>query len=125
MIGSALTKELTQHELLLPTSQSLDLTDRSKVYEWFEKNRPDFVLNAAARVGGIQANIDFPVDFLLQNIKIQNNLLEAAFDFGVKKSLVFGSACSYPKNAINLSQKCLWARVAQNPQMFGTQRQKL
>lgn len=99
MIGSALSSELSNHNIISPTSKELDLRDRSKVFAWFEKNKPDFVLNAAAKVGGIRANIEFPVDFILHNLQIQNNLMEACHQFDVKKSLFFGSACSYPKDA--------------------------
>jgi GDP-L-fucose synthase len=65
----------------------------------FSKERPHIVILAAARVGGIKANSDFPVEFLLDNLKIQNNLIEAAHDFGTNKLLFLGSSCIYPKFA--------------------------
>lgn len=99
MIGGAIARELSNCSLLLPTHEDLDLTDRDAVFDWFEKNKPQYVINAAAKVGGIQANIEQPVSFLLENLKIQNNVLEACHRYSVNKTLFFGSACSYPKNA--------------------------
>lgn len=73
--------------------------DRSAVRGFFEVERPDYVVDAAARVGGIAANFEKPVEFLIENLTIQNNVIQAAADFGVTKLLFLGSSCIYPKMA--------------------------
>jgi GDP-L-fucose synthase len=77
----------------------VDLREREAVRSFFAAERPAIVIVAAARVGGIKANNDFPVEFLLENLRIQNNLIEAAADFGARKLLFLGSSCIYPKFA--------------------------
>ena len=102
MVGSAIVRALQGQgftNLLVRTRQELDLLDRSAVRAFFEKERPEFVIDAAARVGGIVANSEKPVEFLLENLTIQNNLIEAAADFGYAKFLFLGSSCIYPKHA--------------------------
>ena len=101
MVGSAICRNLSNRGItpLTASRQDVDLTDAGAVANWFEKHRPEVVLIAAARVGGILANDSFPVDFLLTNLKIQNNLIEASFTAGVKKLLFLGSSCIYPKFA--------------------------
>jgi GDP-L-fucose synthase len=102
MVGSAIVRSLQAQgftNLLFRTRQELDLLDRSAVRAFFEKERPEFVIDAAARVGGIVANSEKPVEFLLENLTIQNNLIEAAADFGCAKFLFLGSSCIYPKHA--------------------------
>ncbi len=102
MVGSAMVRRLTTGgytHILTRTRAELDLMDRAAVREFFECARPQLVVDAAARVGGIAANHSFPVEFFLQNATIQNNLLEAAADFGVEKFLFLGSSCIYPKLA--------------------------
>ncbi len=102
LAGGAITRELLSHgyeNLLTATRSQVDLRERELVRQYFERMRPSVVVIAAARVGGIKANNDFPVEFLLENLKIQNNLLEASFDFGVRKLLFLGSSCIYPKFA--------------------------
>ena len=90
MVGSAIKKELCKDELninskiLSPTKEELDLTNFQAVNEWFKLNKPTIVIIAAAKVGGILANSKFPYDFILQNIKIQTNLIEISFLFNVK-----------------------------------------
>ncbi len=84
-------------KLLTPTREEVDFSDIVKVKKWFEKNKPSIVIIAAAKVGGILANNDFPADFLLQNLKIQTNLIETAYNFKVKRLLFLGSSCIYPK----------------------------
>lgn len=79
--------------------EQLDLTDAPAVERYFVAERPDEVLLAAAQVGGIQANSQFPVDFLLNNLQIQNNVLAASQRYGVRKLLFLGSSCIYPKHA--------------------------
>ncbi len=81
------------------THQELDLRNPDEVRKFFSETRPEAVVVAAARVGGIQANSTFPVDFLLENLQIQNNVIAASFEFGTKKLLFRGSSCIYPKLA--------------------------
>lgn len=102
MVGSALVRRLQADgctSLLTRTRQELDLTDRAAVREFFAQERPEVVIDAAAKVGGIQANFQYPVEFLRDNLDIQNNLIAAAADFGVRKLLFLGSSCIYPKFA--------------------------
>ena len=82
-----------------PSRKELDLTDAIAVKDFFEANRIDEVYLAAARVGGIHANNTYPVDFLVDNVAIQNNVITSAAAFGVKKLLFLGSSCIYPKFA--------------------------
>ena len=78
---------------------NVDLRDTKSVKEWFKNNRPSVVILAAAKVGGIQANKNQPTEFLLDNLKIQNNVIESSWEFGVKRFLFLGSSCIYPKFA--------------------------
>ena len=77
----------------------LDLTDESAVAKFFADEPPDVVVVAAAKVGGIKANNEYPVEFLLENLRIQNNIIRSAFEAGVRKLLFLGSSCIYPKFA--------------------------
>jgi GDP-L-fucose synthase len=102
LAGGAIHRELQEAgyaNLLTRTRSELDLSDRAQVRGFFERERPEVVIAAAAKVGGIKANNDHPVGFLLENLKIQNNLIEAAADFGARKLLFLGSSCIYPKFA--------------------------
>jgi GDP-L-fucose synthase len=102
MVGSAIVRRLERDgfsRVLTRSRQELDLLDRGAVRAFFARERPDFVVDAAARVGGIAANFEKPVEFLLQNLTIQNNVIEAAADFGAAKLLFLGSSCIYPKHA--------------------------
>ena len=102
MAGSAIARALQQRgygSLLTPGRDALDCLDRSAVEQWMQQARPDVVVLAAARVGGIQANNSFPADFLLDNLKIQTNVIEAAWASGVRRLLFLGSSCIYPKFA--------------------------
>ena len=102
LAGGAILRELQAQgytNLVTRTRGELHLTDREKVRQFFENVRPAVVAVAAAKVGGIKANNDYPVEFLLENLKIQNNLIEAAADFGTRKLLFLGSSCIYPKFA--------------------------
>ena len=85
--------------LLTPSREDLDLLSLKSVEEWFEQNKPSVVIIAAAKVGGILANKTFPKDFLLENLKIQTNIIETSYKFGVKRLLFLGSSCIYPKFA--------------------------
>lgn len=102
LVGSALLRELKRkgyENFVLKSRQELDLTDSAQVFRFFEEERPDWVFLAAAKVGGIYANNTYPVDFLLDNLKIQNNIIEASYQSNVEKLLFLGSSCIYPKHA--------------------------
>lgn len=102
MVGSAIVRKLRAEgfdKVVTRTRSELDLRDKSAVREFFESEKPDVVVDAAAKVGGIKANNDFPVEFLVENLEIQNNLISAAADSGVRKLLFLGSSCIYPKFA--------------------------
>ena len=102
MVGSAITRNLKNNgylNLLTAKRKELDLTDPGSVKNWYRNNKPDVVVIAAAKVGGIIANSTFPTQFLLDNLKIQNNLIEGAWENGVKRLLFLGSSCIYPKYA--------------------------
>ena len=86
-------------KVFVRTQQELDLRNLDDVRRFFSEARPEAVVIAAAKVGGIQANSKFPVEFLLENLQIQNNLIATSFEFGVKKLLFLGSSCIYPKLA--------------------------
>ena len=101
MVGSSIVHQLNSLNLKILTVEKndLDLTDFSLVNNWFEKNKPEVVVIAAAKVGGIHANSSYPVQFLLDNLKIQNNLIEISYKHDVRKLLFLGSSCIYPKNS--------------------------
>ena len=102
MVGKSIFrtfKENGYENILTISREKLDLAEVGKVNKWFEENLPSVVIIAAARVGGIMANKNNPVEFLLDNLKIQNNLIEASFKNGVKRLLFLGSSCIYPKYA--------------------------
>jgi GDP-L-fucose synthase len=101
MVGSAVVRALEKRgqTVLTQTRQQLDLTDPMAVDRWFAQEKPEQVVDAAARVGGILENSRKPVEFLLDNLRIQNNVMESAFRHGCKKFLFLGSSCIYPKQA--------------------------
>ena len=102
MAGSAICRALqrTGYSNLLTASRAeLDLENSPAVHRWFEKHQPTVVVLAAAKVGGIQANNSYPADFLLDNLKIQTNVIETAWRSGVRRLLFLGSSCIYPKFA--------------------------
>ena len=102
LVGSAIHRKLSAEgfrRLLTRTRAELDLTNRPAVDEFFVREKPAVVVMAAARVGGIKANNDEPVEFLLENLQIQNNIVHAAHENGVRKLLFLGSSCIYPKLA--------------------------
>lgn len=102
LVGSALTRKLKAlgyENLVTRTHGELDLTDQQAAKVFFQNESPDYVFLAAARVGGILANRDYPADFIYQNLMIESNVIEASYKFGVKKLLFLGSSCIYPKFA--------------------------
>ena len=102
MVGSALIRRLDSggfSNLLVRDRSKLDLRDESAVAKFFAGEKPAVVILAAAKVGGIKANNDFPVEFLLENLRIQNNVIRSAYENGTRKLLFLGSSCIYPKLA--------------------------
>lgn len=102
MVGSAIVRTLQRQghkDLLYRTHAELDLTNQAAVIRFFATERPSQVYMAAAKVGGIYANNTYPADFIYQNLMVQANVIEAAFQSGVKKLLFLGSSCIYPRSA--------------------------
>ncbi|QQN72996.1 GDP-L-fucose synthase [Croceicoccus sp. YJ47] len=100
MVGSAIVRRLEAMDCTILTSdRSTDLREQDKVRAWFEENRPDAAIVAAARVGGILANDRYPAQFLYDNLMIEANIVDAAHRNGVEKMLMLGSSCIYPKLA--------------------------
>jgi len=102
MVGSAICRKLKASgftNLILRTSQELDLRDQHAVKEFFEEQQPDYVFLAAAKVGGILANSTYRADFIYENLAIQNNVIHFAHEAKVKKLMFLGSSCIYPKLA--------------------------
>ncbi|MEI7730313.1 MAG: GDP-L-fucose synthase [Verrucomicrobiota bacterium] len=102
LVGSAIWRELEQSgytRLLSRTHHELDLLDTAAVRAFYQSERPEFVVVAAAKVGGILANSTYPAQFIHENLQIQNNLIDGAWRAGVKKLLFLGSSCIYPKFA--------------------------
>lgn len=100
LVGSAIVRDLKKngyHNLVVRTHCELDLTDRSQVDAFFNLEKPEYVFLAAAKVGGIVANRDFPADFIRDNLMIQTNVIDASHRNEVKKLLFLGSTCIYPK----------------------------
>jgi len=102
LVGSAILKNLKEKgytNFVTRTHRELDLTDTSAVAAFFEKEKPEYVYLAAAKVGGIVANNVYRADFIYENLMIQNNVIHQSYIHGVKKLLFLGSTCIYPKNA--------------------------
>lgn len=101
MVGSSILRlllGLNFQNIITKSKSELDLTDQLSVKTFFTETKPDYVILAAAKVGGIQANIKNPATFLLENLQIQNNIIEASLINNVKKILFLGSSCIYPKD---------------------------
>lgn len=102
LVGSAIVRRLREDEydnLILRTRSEVDLTDQSAVDALFEETRPEFVVLAAAKVGGILANDSYPADFISENLAIQTNVIRAAHRIGVSRLIFLGSSCIYPKQS--------------------------
>jgi GDP-L-fucose synthase len=102
LVGGALVRAMRERgysNLILRTHQALDLTDQLAVRQFFQAERPQAVIMAAARVGGIQANTSRPAEFIRDNLLIQDNVIDSAHRFGVEKFVFLGSSCIYPKLA--------------------------
>ncbi len=101
LVGSALVRKfnkISKYEVLTSKSSELDLRNPEAVFDFFADNNPNVVIDAAAKVGGIHANATYPVEFLIENTQIQNNLLSAAHEFQCEKFIFLSSTCVYPKN---------------------------
>lgn len=101
LVGSAIVRHLKKRgfkNLLTRTSDELDLTIQAKVQTFFQQEKPDYVILAAAKVGGIHANNIYPADFIYQNLIIEANVIKCAYENKVKRLLFLGSTCIYPKN---------------------------
>jgi GDP-L-fucose synthase len=111
LVGSALVRTLKQRgftNLVLRTHAELDLTNQAAVAQFFAAEKPEYVLLAAAKVGGIHANSTYPAEFMQQNLAMQNNIIDAAWRNGTQKLLFLGSSCIYPKLAPQpMSEDCL------------------
>jgi len=102
MVGSAIARALANRpnvEFIVANRKELDLTNQQSVRDFMQKNRPDRVVLAAAKVGGIKANNDMPADFMYQNLMIEANVIHQAYEAGVENLLFLGSSCIYPKFA--------------------------
>lgn len=101
MVGGAVVRRLAREgcEVITVGREQLDLVNQQAVHRWMAETRPDAILLAAAKVGGIKANSDFPVDFLYQNLMMEANILQAAHEADVERVLFLGSSCIYPKFA--------------------------
>lgn len=100
MVGSAVWRALISRgytNLVGKTSKELDLTNQQSVLDFYKNEQPEVVIDAAAKVGGILANNNFPYPFLMENMQIQNNLIDGSYKAGVKKFIFLGSSCIYPK----------------------------
>lgn len=102
LVGSAIVRNLEAKgytNIVYRTHEELDLTNQADVQAFFKEEQPEYVILAAAKVGGIHANNTYPADFIYDNLMIQNNVIKAAHDYNVKKLLFLGSTCIYPKMA--------------------------
>ena len=102
LVGSAIVKNLKAKgysNLIYKTHQELDLVNQEEVESFFKKEKPEYVILAAAKVGGIVANNTYRADFIYENLQIQNNVIHQAYKYKVEKLLFLGSTCIYPKNA--------------------------
>jgi len=100
LVGSAIVRQLESRgfiNLLMRTHKELDLTNQAQVQEFFKQEKPDYVILAAAKVGGIHANNTYPADFIYQNMMIEANVINSAYESKVKRLLFLGSTCIYPK----------------------------
>ncbi len=111
LVGSAIVKNLESKgysNLIYRTHKELDLTNQKAVEDFFETEKPEYVILAAAKVGGIVANNTYRADFIYENLAIQNNVIHNAYKYGVQKLLFLGSTCIYPKNAPQpMPENCL------------------
>ena len=102
LVGSAIVRRLRQRgftNLIMQSHKDLDLINQEQVHDFFQKERPDYVILAAAAVGGIHANNNYPADFIYQNLMIEANVIHSAYENKVKRLLFLGSTCIYPRES--------------------------
>jgi len=102
LVGSAITRQLKKEDhsnLVFRTHSELELTDQEKVNDFFKSEKPEYVFLAAAKVGGILSNNTYPAQFIYSNLQIQTSIIHACYEYKVKKLLLLGSSCIYPKFA--------------------------
>lgn len=100
LVGSAIVRKLKEKgykKIILKDKSKLDLTNQSKVSKFLKKNKPDFIFIAAAKVGGIYSNDKFKAEFIYSNLAIQNNIINSAYECGIKNLIFLGSSCVYPR----------------------------
>ena len=111
LVGSAILRELQKggyKNIITKTREELDLTSQTAVSDFFQAEKPEYVFMAAAKVGGILANNNYPADFIRDNLMIETNVIDSAYKNKVKKLLFLGSSCVYPKNAPQpIKEECL------------------
>ncbi|WP_338289223.1 GDP-L-fucose synthase [Luteolibacter sp. LG18] len=108
MVGSALVRAACGYDVLTASRAELDLLDQRAVFDWLAEKKPDVVVIAAAKVGGIHANATYPADFIYENLAIEMNLIEGSRRAGVPRVLFLGSSCIYPKQAPQpMTEDCL------------------
>ena len=111
LVGSAIVRKLKNEgfdNLILKTHLELDLSNQAAVDAFFNKERPDYVFLAAAKVGGILANSTYPAEFIYNNLMISTNIINSSYKYGVKKLANLGSSCIYPKCAPQpMKEDCL------------------
>src|SRR4051794_25627708 len=98
LVGSAIKRKLEElqfTQILAPSRQQLDYMNQQQVFDFFAAEKPDYVFLAAAKVGGILANMKYPAEFIYKNVMIQTNVIEASYRYGIKKLLFLGSSCIY------------------------------
>lgn len=118
LVGSAIVRKLQVEgftNLVLKTRQELDLFDQKAVDHFFQTEKPDYVIDSAARVGGIKANMTYPAEFLYENLQIQNNLIWSAKNAGVKNFLFLGSSCIYPRDSPQPMKEEYFSKGAPEP----------
>ena len=118
MIGSAILRRFNKLEyknVFFQTRSQLDLTEQKKVFNYFKKLKPDAVILAAAKVGGIKANNEKRAEFIYENLSIQNNVIHSSFQNGVKDLIFLGSSCVYPKKSrIPIKENYLLSNYLEN-----------
>jgi GDP-L-fucose synthase len=126
MVSSAIIKKLKAEncKIITSTRNQLDLTDKVKVFEFYKSNLPDVVILSAAKVGGIHANNTYPVDFLLENLFIQNNIISGAHNFSVKNYFFLVRVVFIPKILMVQSVKIIYLPAHLKKLMNGMQLQK-
>ena len=109
LVGSAIERLLVLRgfsNIITRTREELDLTNQSAVIDFFEAEKPKYVILAAARVGGIHANDSYPADFIYENLMIEANVIDASYKANVSRLLFLGSTCIYPKAAEQPARRC-------------------